>query len=250
MEKSLCIVLRTADYRDNDKMLTLFSREAGKIDALSRGCKKGTSSLLACSQIFTCGMYSYYIRHGKYYISQCEITDSFYGLREDVERFSAAAYIVEAAEKIINHDESNERLFALVANCLYALKTEAVNLHVLIFFMVKYADIAGYRPNIYSCVICGKKTMKTGNNFSCREGGIVCAGCSKTLKNIKPVTSDAICAIHEIITLPAKSVLFFKKEKSVLYELYEIFLVFIEDKLEKRLTSAEFLKRIIAKRGD
>lgn len=247
MEKSLCIVLRTADYRDNDKMLTLFSRETGKIDSLSRGCKKGTSSLLSCSEIFTCGMYSYYIRQGKYYISQCEIVDSFYTLREDVERFSMAAYIAEASEKAINHDESNERLFSLIANCLYALKTGSANLQVLIFFMVKFVDIAGYRPNIYSCVICGKKTLKTGNNFSCREGGVVCLGCSKDLKVYKPITADAIRAIHEITTMPAKSALLFKKDGSVLQELFQLFLVYIENKLEKRLTSAEFLKRVLAK---
>ena len=37
---SLCIVLRASNYKESDKMLTLFSREWGKIDALARGCRK------------------------------------------------------------------------------------------------------------------------------------------------------------------------------------------------------------------
>jgi len=243
LEKSLCIVLRTADYRDNDKMLTLFSHDLGKLDALSRGCKKGTSSLLACSQIFTCGMYSYYIRQGKYYISQCEITDSFYTLREDVERFSVAAYIAEATEKVINHDDPNQRLFSLVANCFYALKNGAGSLQALVFFMVKFSDIAGYRPNIYSCVICGKKTTKTGNNFSYNEGGVVCAACARGLHTHK-ISSEALVAIHEICSVSSKSVSSFDKEKTLLYELYHLFVGYIENKLERKLYSAEFLKRI------
>jgi DNA repair protein RecO (recombination protein O) len=236
-------VLRTADYRDNDKMLTLFSREIGRIDALSRGCKKTKSSLLACSQPFICGMYSYYIRQGKYYISQCEITDTFYALREDVERFSVAAYIAEVTEKTINHEEQNEKLFSLVANCFFTLKRENSALSTLVFYLVKYTDISGYRPNIYSCIKCGKKTAKSGNYFSGKEGGVICSECAKDIQSAKKISGDALKTIHGILSSQSKDIKEIA-EYEYLYEIKEIYMKNIEDIIERKLYSAAFLDRI------
>lgn len=244
MEKSMCIVLRTADYRDNDKMLTLFSRETGKLDVLSRGCKKTTSSLLACSELFTCGLYSYYNRQGKYYISQCEIFDSFYALRQDVERFSVAAVLAEACEKAINHDEQNSRLFSLAAHSFNALK-ECQPLSVLVFFLIKFVDICGYRPNIYTCLECGIKIKNTVNYFSIQDGGLYCRQCASKIKNTIPVSVEALKIIHQVYNLPAKAVLDFTKDTELLSELKDIFLKYLVDKLENQMASVKFLSRVL-----
>ena len=49
------IVLRRADYRENDRMLTLFSPTLGRIDALCRGCRRQKSPLMAASELFCSG---------------------------------------------------------------------------------------------------------------------------------------------------------------------------------------------------
>ena len=49
------MVIRTVDYRDNDRILTLFTAEQGRVDAKARNCRKATSPLLACAQPFVYG---------------------------------------------------------------------------------------------------------------------------------------------------------------------------------------------------
>lgn len=49
------IVLRYANYRDNDRMLTLFSPTKGRIEALARGCRKPRSPILNASELFALG---------------------------------------------------------------------------------------------------------------------------------------------------------------------------------------------------
>lgn len=243
MEKSMCIVLRTADYRDNDKMLTLFSRETGRIDALSRGCKKTTSSLLACSELFTCGLYSYYIRQNKYYISQCEIIDSFYTLRQDIERFSVAALLAEICEKTIDTGEPSPKLFSLAANGFFALK-ESLPLAVLVFFLVKFTDVTGYRPQIHTCIECGKKAARGGNYFSTSAGGLACLDCARKLLHIRPVSADALKAMHDILKMPVKGVSGFSSDGGILKELKALLLEYVEDKIEYRLSTAQFLDKV------
>lgn len=244
MDKSMCIVLRTADYRDNDKMLTLFSRETGRIDALSRGCKKTTSGLLACSELFTCGLFSYYIRQGKYYISQCEILDSFYPLRQDIGRFSVAALLAEICEKTIDTGEPAAKLFSLAANGFYALK-EGDPLAVLVFFLVKFTDITGYRPQIHTCIECGKKAAVAGNYFSTSAGGLVCSDCNRSMARARPVSAEALRTMHGILKTPAKEASSFSAGSGTLKELKELLLEYVEDKIEYRLSTAQFLDKVL-----
>ena len=51
------IVLRHADYREHDRMLTLLSPAYGRIEALCRGCKRPQSPLLSASEWFALGEY-------------------------------------------------------------------------------------------------------------------------------------------------------------------------------------------------
>ena len=77
------MVIRTVDYRDNDRILTLFTAESGRVDAKARNCRKATSPLLGCTQPFTYGEYQLFYHKNKYIIDQGEVLESFYPLRED-----------------------------------------------------------------------------------------------------------------------------------------------------------------------
>ena len=82
------IVLRRADYRENDRMLTLFSPTLGRIDALCRGCRRQKSPLMAASELFCSGEYVLYQARERTTVISCQIADSYYPLRADYERLS------------------------------------------------------------------------------------------------------------------------------------------------------------------
>ena len=74
----LCVVLRANNYREADKMLTLFSKEGGRIDALCRGCRKQGSSLQSSSDVFCCSLFGMNVQKGRYYITQAVPKDNFF----------------------------------------------------------------------------------------------------------------------------------------------------------------------------
>ena len=89
------IVLHTADYRDNDRMLSLLTPEHGQLDALCRGCKKPQSPLMSAAQAFSYGEYVLYQAKGRMTVTSFQLIDSFYALREDYERLRYAACMLE-----------------------------------------------------------------------------------------------------------------------------------------------------------
>ena len=92
------IVLRHADYREHDRMLTLLPPSMGRVEAVCRGCKRPQSPLLAASEWFALGEYVLYAGKGRMNVSSCNVTESFYPLRTDYDRLKYATYILSVAE--------------------------------------------------------------------------------------------------------------------------------------------------------
>ena len=86
------LVIRRADYGDYDRMITLFTPEHGRIDAIVRGCKRPKSPLMNAAEPFCAGEYQLYHSRERYSVSQCQITDSFYDIREDYEKLTHGVY--------------------------------------------------------------------------------------------------------------------------------------------------------------
>ena len=112
------MVIRTVDYRDNDRILTLFTAEQGRVDAKARNCRKATSPLLACTQPFTYGEYQLFYHKNKYIVDQGEVLESFYPLREDVGRFAAASLCAALCLEGVQAEESSEAIFSLLYHTL------------------------------------------------------------------------------------------------------------------------------------
>jgi len=193
MENTLCIVMRTADWRDADKMLTLFSRDFGLFSALARGAKNLKNPVAAASQPFCCGIYSFTSRNGRLYVSQCEIKKEFYSLGADFERYAAGCVMMEMAEKILQNTEEFERLFILLATCLVHLENGLDSREVLTYFLVQVSDLLGIRPATHSCAVCGEK-MESPRLFCASEGGAVCRGCAAGLAatSVRPEEMQSI----------------------------------------------------------
>ncbi len=193
---SLCIVLRTSNYKENDKMLTLFSQEWGKVDALARGCRRSESSLLASCDVFCCSFFSFNIKNGRYYVTQAVPRTSFYGLRKNIRALMTAMLLAEVTEKCIQAEQPNPRLFALFASALYALSNEEDSKKVLLFFIYKLLDVLGLRPVLDTCAVCGAKEVVAVNIAA---GGAVCAHCPG-----EQVEKRCLDAIRAVLATPSK----------------------------------------------
>ena len=108
------IVLRRADYRDYDRMLTLFSPEHGRIDAVARGCRRAKSALVNASEVFTAGQFTIHGRGGRHSVIQCEIKDSFFDLRYDYERLVHGMYYLGLADMASLPEQGAPDVFMLL----------------------------------------------------------------------------------------------------------------------------------------
>lgn len=192
--KLRCIVTGYTDYRDNDRMLSLFSAEKGRIDAKARNCRKATSPLLACSQPFAYGEYVLFSYKDKYIVEQAELMESFYSLREDVERFTASSLACSLCHHAVQEEEANGALFTLLYRSLsYLAYGQNDARDMLCYFLIRFLAITGYRPSITHCAQCGREL--TGDKqlyFSAEKGGALCMGCGFGERKTAPLPLEAM----------------------------------------------------------
>ena len=199
MENDLGVVLRAVDYKDYDKILTVFCRKNGRVSIRAKAAKSLKSQNYACSQPLCCGIYSYNVKDEKGYLASCEIKKEYFSLAKNYEAYTVACAMIEITEKILMESYEYRRLFVLFINCLEALEKGLPPREVYTFFLVWITDILGIRPAEDFCTVCGKE-IKNPQFFSVKEGGAVCEECAKKVsaKKISPETFFMMRKIFEI----------------------------------------------------
>lgn len=180
------IVLRRADYRENDRMVTLFSPTLGRIDALCRGCRRQKSPLMAASELFCAGEYVLYQSRERTTITGCTVSDTYYPLRSDYERLAHGVYALELCAAAVQPAQENERLFLLLLRSLAHLcYGHAQPRRVTAVFIMGMVSLLGFRPQVGRCARCGRSVLPDGladdaplATFGPEAGGVLCAACA------------------------------------------------------------------------
>ena len=180
------IVLRVTDYNDRDALLTVLSRNHGKLTIKARGLRRKNSPLTAPCQLLAFAEFTLFEYKGQYTINEAQSLELFMPLRRDLTRLSLGTYFAQAAEVISQEDLPNPELQSLVLNCLFALsKLGEPEDKVKAVFELRAACLAGYMPDLFGCHNCGNKKKQC-----CSGAAENYIGCLQ--KNIQHVKNTGI----------------------------------------------------------
>ena len=224
------IVLRHADYRENDCMLTLLTPH-GRVDALSRGCKRPKSPLLPGSEVFVLANYELVTTKSHAIVANCLLRDSFYELRLDIDKLSCAAYMANICEATVQPDENAQRPFLLLARALGYLSYQPYAPRaVLCAFLLHYAVAMGYKPRLNHCVVSGKAIEPgAGALFDVEQGGVLAPACADQLIRGAALRPGELAWLREALVKGVKGEL--PSEDAPL----ELMQAYLERRIEKRI---------------
>ncbi|MFD2046095.1 DNA repair protein RecO [Ornithinibacillus salinisoli] len=175
LEKIEGIVIKTMDYGETHKIVTIFSRKIGKFSALAKGAKKTKSRMAAVTQPFIYGQFLVYVNSGLSSIQQGEIIQSFRTIREDIIKTAYLAYITELTEKLIDDQSPDSYLYdQLYQTVSWIAENEDVDIPIIMYELKLFAK-GGFAPILDKCVHCG--TTENLSAFSIVEGGLLCRKC-------------------------------------------------------------------------
>ena len=172
------LVLRVTDYNDRDALLTVLTKNYGKLTVKARGLRRKNSPLTAPCQLLAFGEFTVFEYRGMYTINEAHSLELFQGLRRDLQKLSLGTYFAQVAEVISQEDLPNPELLSLTLNCLYALaKLDVAEQLVKAAFELRFVALSGYEPDLNSCALCG--CLLSADTRSLPEKGeIYCLECA------------------------------------------------------------------------
>ncbi|MDP3791991.1 MAG: DNA repair protein RecO [Candidatus Omnitrophota bacterium] len=246
IQKSEAIVIRRQDLRETSLIVTLFTKDFGKIKGIVRGVRGphaqyGGGSL----EVFAHDEIVFYERKKAdvFTISQCDLLEFFYPVRQSLERLAYANYIIELLDSVTGLGEKSQEIFGLLLNSLTLLSSQASAKRVARIFEIKLLGLIGLMPTLNACAYCGSKP-EPGAKFSVAHGGLICKTCIDKDKNALPIMAGTVKFIEHIRELPFEKVERIKVANVVGKELESILRKFLDYHIERRLKSVEFLKEI------
>lgn len=206
------IVLRTIPYGEAHKIVTLLTKEAGKVTAMARGAKKPRSKLAAVTQPFTHG--SFLIRQGRGMgtLSQGEPIESMRFIREDLEATAYASYIVEIIDRLTDENDRMSGIYGLLYDALHAINEQYDPEAIALFVEWKMLQVGGIHPILHECANC--RATEGEFAFSFKEIGFLCHRCFHTDPYAVKITPTQLKLIRTFYTVPIHQVgnLTLKKE--------------------------------------
>lgn len=234
MLKTEGIVLKEMRYRDTSKILSIYTRKYGKVTVMARGAYKPRSQIMANTQPFSFNEYNLYRGKSFYYLNQGYIIDSFYSIRDKVERVAFGQYMLELMEKSLSEEQENEKLFMLLLKGLQVLSTlEKDFLKFIVAYELKFVSFLGYRPFLDKCVICGRVDDKY-LKYSIKEGGIICSNCFSLDQNSIPINYDILKGMESLLYTSLDKLGNINITKEVLNKLHLIIVDYILYNIERK----------------
>ena len=119
--KTDALVLKATDYKENDKLLTLFTPSKGKVTAGIRGVRKRGAKLSFAAQPFCFSEYVLAEKGGRYTVTAAYLYDGFYSLRTDIARYYAACSVLEICNALLVEEGESEAVFIAAVEALKGL---------------------------------------------------------------------------------------------------------------------------------
>jgi len=118
------VVLARRKYSEADRIISVFSKNHGRVSLIAKGVRKPTSRKRGHIEIFTHLKFQAVVGKGLDLVTEAEIIDDFEEVRKDLKRVSLAYYFMESVGRTTREDEKNPAIFEILIDYLSKLKTE------------------------------------------------------------------------------------------------------------------------------
>lgn len=237
------IVVREVYVGEADKYIDLFTDKLGKVTIYVKRVRSNRSHNLVGAQLLNYCEYVLFKKKDRYYISSCELVESFYNIRCDVVSLTYAVHFLDIINGVICEDECQVSLLKLLLNTLYVLSKGIKDRRLVCsIFELRLLKILGYEPYTKACVCCNEITNTMF--FDISDGGLICSKCKPLKGNVVKIGVGTVKALKFIMTVSQKDLFKFDLDKECRGELSRVSKKYLEYKLDKIYNKLDFLEYI------
>lgn len=236
------IVLKTRDYGESNKIVTLLTRDAGKIVLMAGGAKKPRSRLAGITQTFMHGIFVFQRTTGMGTLQQGEHINSMRHIQTDIISAAYASYIVEMVDRLIEEGSPEPYVYDVLLQALNAIEEEYDPEAIALFVDWKLLPFTGVQPILHQCAGCGAVEGEFAFSFS--QGGFLCHRCFHLDSYIIRLTPTQLKLIRMFATVRIDQIGKLELKRETKQFIKSIVTTIYEEQTGMRLKSRSFIEQL------
>ena len=190
--KTEAVVLRQRKLGEAGKIITLYTPNYGKLDAVAKGVRRPKSRLGGHLEVLTHTAVMLAQGRNLDTVTQAQTVESFAPLRADLHRLSRALYAAELVDRFSPEGAESYHVFQLLLATLRRLSTARNVDTVLRYLEMRLLSLSGFQPQLGRCVNCERALAAAPSYFSPAAGGVLCPSCGPEAAGSRPLSLNGL----------------------------------------------------------
>ena len=242
LKESEAIVLRTYPLREADLLVTLFTRDEGKVKGVARSAKKSKKRFGGALEPMTYvrAFYDDRERRELARLDACEVIESPMATAVTYPRAAALAHVAELLDELLPDREANDAVFRLTLSVLSRLRTGEIWMPVT-YFELWFTRLAGFLPDLSECMACGKPLNGSRAFYHILADVLMCVE-DKRLASSE-ISSDSRALAAQMFRSPVESFAGAEWPRAKGADLRKFLMQALERHVEKKFVTAAMLEK-------
>lgn len=201
-EKTEALVIRLADFSESSKVVTLMTRDFGRISALAKGAKRLRSSFESGLDLLShCRIVFIHKSHGTLdLLTESQLVQRFRPRAGSLPHLYAGYYVAELLSSLVEEHDPHPQLFDMACETLQLLETEESPFMAVTRFELALQSEIGQLPDFYSCTICQKEVpIDQPGRFWVSQGGLICSSCGRSEYQASEFAAESLGLLRRLL---------------------------------------------------
>jgi DNA repair protein RecO (recombination protein O) len=238
------LVLKKVPFGEADLMLTLYTREAGKLRAVAKGARRSRSKLVGHFEPLTLTGLSLARGRNLDIVTQAQAVENFAQIKSNLRALSKGLYVAELVEGFGSEEHPNLALYELTLETLEAIGQDPDRDLPLRYFELRLLQASGFMPELYQCVECQKPLIPERHRFSPNGGGALCLDCAPADITVRPLSLRALKVLRLLHRSRLAELPRLQMNQALENELKSLLAPTVEYWLDKEIRSNLFLEHL------
>jgi len=242
------IVLKTQNYRETSKILTLYTPNQGRLKVIAKGVRSLSSKFSGILDLLNHLQIVYYYKETRdiQLLSHADLIRAFPVLRGDLRRLPWALAICELVDRTQFGQEANSAFFRLLVESLSGMEEASSPQGLYFAFLMRFFDLSGIRPRLDRCRKCGLQPPTTRSYFQIKEGGYLCENCVTSKDAGLILSPEALHILRRLQQMPLRAARNLHPSQRAEGELHRLFFHFLCHHFEgfEGLKALQFIQKM------
>lgn len=239
------IVTKETKYGESSRILTVITKNHGKISVLAGSVRRGKSGLLTATALFSHSRFTLFKNNSSslYKLNDGELLSPFSSLKSSLEKMAFASYICDVTNFVVQEDAEDTALFELLLRSLYMLAKEETDCEkVKAAFEFRLLMTSGLLPDLSRCGKCG--SLSDISAINPYDGLVYCTNCKTEKSASFPINNSILAAISYISVAEDKKIFSFNMSEQSIKYLSELGEKCINVILDKDFKTLDYLRKV------